>query len=86
MLNVHVHLKALLAVLSRIVKTDQITNTEYIRFLINVRIPNTEYIRFLKMIEYRIPNSTIQMLLLLVSILRVLIGISLSLTASVSGL
>ena len=27
-------------------------NTEYIRFLINVRIPNTEYIWFLKMIEY----------------------------------
>ena len=62
------------------------TDTEYIRFLRIVRIPNTEYIRFLKMIEYRIPNSTIQMLLLLVSILRVLIGISLSLTASVSGL
>jgi len=50
-------------VLSRIVKTDRIPNTEYIRFLRNDRIPNTEYIRFLKMIEYRIPNSTIRTLL-----------------------
>ena len=50
-------------VFSRIVKIDRIPNTEYIRFLRNDRIPNTEYIRFLKMIEYRIPNSTIRMLL-----------------------
>ena len=38
-------------------------NTEYIWFLRNDQTPNTEYIRFLKMIEYRIPNSTIRMLL-----------------------
>ena len=47
-------------VLSRIVKFDRISNTEYIWFLKMHRILNTEYIRFLKNDQIRIPNSAIR--------------------------
>ena len=47
-------------VLSRIVKFEQIPNTEYIRILKMPRILNTEYILFLKNERIRIPNSTIR--------------------------
>ena len=49
-----------MSVLGRIVKMDQIPNTEYIRILKIEQILNTEYIRFLKNERIRIRNSGIQ--------------------------
>ena len=48
------------SVLGRIVKFDQIPNTEYIWILKIHQIPNTEYIQFLKNDRIRIPNSAIR--------------------------
>ena len=59
-ITTHVRHNTPSSVLSRIVKFDQIPNTEDIWVSKMYQIPNTEYIWFLKNDRIRIPNSAIR--------------------------